>query len=227
MKKIIFAILFTLPSIAFASNFDYITVKGGLSKSNNTGETLYSSYTAYDNDIETAKIFGLGAGKYIANNFRLEIEAVKRWDYKHDTVLIGSPQFTHKGNIETRSLFVNGFYDFQDFSLGSKSFKPYIGAGIGFSRNKLGKTQEYSNGTANSLRIHGKVTSEFVYKLSAGVLLSLSENLSLDVNCQYVDLGDYESTRTLHAGGSRTEMVPISGGKITAQELTFGLQYTF
>jgi hypothetical protein len=46
-------------------------------------------------------------------------------------------QTNYNAKLNTRSLFINGFYDFRSFSLGYTSIKPYLGGGIGVSRNKM------------------------------------------------------------------------------------------
>ena len=80
-------------------------------------------------------------------------------------------------------------------------------------------------------RIDGNTISQFAYKLSAGALFSLSENLSLDVNYQYVDLGAFKSeTRNAFIRSGVVDDALIkgyNGGEIKSQEIMFGLQYKF
>ena len=129
-----------------------------------------------------------------------------------------------KADIETTSLFINGFYDFQPFSIGNTSITPYLGGGIGISRNKMGTTIGLNNGVPDIDTKEGNTISEFAYKLSAGTLFSLTEQLSLDVNYQYVNLGEFESSTAITGGNLQS---PINGGDIKSQELMVGLQYTF
>ena len=48
------------------------------------------------------------------------------------------------------------------------------------------------NGVPNGVTIDGNTINQFAYKLSAGTLVSLTEQLSLDVNYQYVNLGAFK-----------------------------------
>ena len=75
----------------------------------------------------------------------------------------------------------------------------------------------------------GNTINQFAYKLSAGTLVSLTEQLSLDVNYQYVNLGAFKGgTRTLLNGAFFANLQrPINGGEIKTQELMVGLQYKF
>jgi opacity protein-like surface antigen len=87
----------------------------------------------------------------------------------------------------------------------------------------MGTTTQLTNGVPVSF-IGSHTTSEFAYKLSAGALVSLTEQLSLDVNYQYVNLGEFESSTAISGGNLQR---PINGGEIKTQELMIGLQYKF
>ncbi|MDB6096277.1 MAG: hypothetical protein JWM09_555 [Francisellaceae bacterium] len=64
-------------------------------------------------------------------DWRLELECLinKNIDYKQDPVLDGSYSFKLDSAVKTTSLFVNVLYDFE----GANFFKPYVGAGLGYS----------------------------------------------------------------------------------------------
>ena len=98
MRKLILALLFTLPATAFSIDLDgfYITPKGGVSKSMNTGVTYGDAgggqFDIKNNDLGSGHTFGLSVGKYITNNFRLELEVSQRGGLKYDTE---SVSYTH------------------------------------------------------------------------------------------------------------------------------------
>ena len=238
MKKILAALLLTLPTMAVAVDLEgyYITPKVGVSKSMDTGTTNFTSASEKirvqsDEDLGTGTAFGLSAGKYLTDNFRLEMEAIKRTGYNYDTRRIDAPIRTSKADIETQTLFINGFYDFQPFTISNTPITPYLGGGIGVSRNKMGTAVRANDAGAPSRRIDGTSINEFAYKLSAGTLFSLTENVSLDVNYQYVNLGAFKSktrnVRVLDGVVDGALLKGYSGGDIKSQELMVGLQYTF
>ena len=74
-------------------------------------------------------------GKYITDNFRLELEAIKA-QVMNMMLLYIAPEAGDKADIDSTSLFINGFYDFQSFYISSTSITPYLGGGVGISRNK-------------------------------------------------------------------------------------------
>ena len=235
MKKIIAALILTLPTISVAVDLDgyYITAKGGVSKTSDTGETTFVnqfglSRTMQNEDLGTGSAFGFSVGKYLTNSFRLEIEAIKRTGYEYDTPFVQFTNNAFEANIQTEALFVNGFYDFQPFSMSNTAITPYLGGGVGISKNKMGTTDVILNGIPNGQTVDGNTIHQFAYKLSAGTLVSLTEQLSLDVNYQYVNLGAFKSgTPFSNTFGGGTLQRGFNGGEIKSQELMVGLQYKF
>jgi len=228
MKKILAALLLTLPTMAMAIDLDgyYITAKGGVSKTIDTGTMSYISgetETLNNEDLGTGIAFGFSAGRYITDNLRLELEVIKRTSYELDTSLESNRTTTLKGDIDSNSVFINGFYDFQPFSISNTAITPYLGGGLGISRNEMGTvTETTAEGITN---LDGKKINQFVYKVSAGTLVSLTESLSFDINYQYVNLGSFKSG--VNAGAAGTLDKPLNEGEIKTQELMVGLQYTF
>jgi opacity protein-like surface antigen len=236
IKKITFALLFAIPSFSFAIDLDgfYITPKGGISKSMDTGVIFGDAgggqFDIKDNDLGTGYVFGLSVGKYITNNFRVELEASQRGGLEYDTEYASEPNLgtTTKADIKTQSIFINGFYDFESFAIINSSVTPYIGGGIGISRNKMGVVTEVTPENEVAY-LDGNKVSQFSYKLAAGTLINLTKKLSLDINYQYVDLGSFKSGLDYVASGGATGTLTeaLNDGEIKTQELMVGLQYKF
>ncbi len=236
LRKLTLALLLTLPTMAMAIDLEgyYITAKGGASKTFNTGTTSFNAFDgtlqSFENeDLGTGSAFGFSVGKYLTDSFRLELEAIKRTGYEYDARSSSVSATTFEANIQTEALFVNGFYDFQPFSMSNTAITPYLGGGVGISKNKMGTTDVIFNGIPNGQTVDGNTIHQFAYKLSAGTLVSLTEQLSLDVNYQYVNLGSFKGgTNQFDDGVLGTVLArPTNGGEIKTQELMVGLQYTF
>ena len=236
IRKLTLALLLTLPTIAVAIDLEgfYITPKGGVSKTMDTGVTSFTNHVPItqflsDEDLGTGTAFGFSAGKYLNDNFRVELEVIKRDNYEYDAQWLIADNLSEKADIESTSLFINGFYDFEPFSISEKAITPYLGGGVGISRNKMGTVVGHTRGEPIDATVDGKTISQFAYKLSAGALLSFSEQLSLDVNYQYVDLGEFKSGTALYNSGVFIDNFqrPFNGGDIKSHELMLGLQYTF
>ncbi len=238
IRKLTLALLLTLPTMAMAIDLEgyYITAKGGVSKTFNTGTTSLNAVdgslqTLQNEDLGTGSAFGFSVGKYLTNSFRLELEATKRTGYEYDArfTTAGLTTATEEAKIETHALFINGFYDFQPFTMSNTAITPYLGGGVGISRNKMKTIVERVNGIPDGVTVDDNTINQFAYKLSAGTLVSLTEQLSLDVNYQYVNLGAFKSGTDIYQNGAFVGNMqrPFNGGDIKTQELMVGLQYTF
>ena len=238
IRKLTLALLLILPTMAVAIDLEgyYITAKGGASKTFNTGATSFNTpggilRTLQNEDLGTGSAFGFSVGKYLTNSFRLELEAIKRTGYEYDARFTnaGLTNLTVEAKMQTEALFINGFYDFQPFSIRNTAITPYLGGGVGISRNKMGTAVEYYNGIPSGDTADGKTINQFAYKLSAGTLVSLTEQLSLDVNYQYVNLGEFKGGIRAYDDGVflGNNQRGINGGEIKTQELIVGLQYKF
>ena len=61
-----------------------------------TGEASYGQVGVIyprlkDDDLGTGSAFGFSVGKYLTDNFRLELEATKRTGYELDTYILQDP----------------------------------------------------------------------------------------------------------------------------------------
>ena len=231
IKKLTLALLFAIPSLSFAVDLDgyFITAKGGASKTFNTGTTNFVDdtgglFSSENEDLGTGTAFGFSVGKYLTDSFRLELEAIKRTGYEFDARDIQNPEFTDKAKMQTEALFINGFYDFQPFTMSNTAITPYLGGGMGISRNKMGTDVLHLNGVPNGLTINGDTINQFAYKLAAGTLISLTQQLSLDVNYQYVNLGAFKGGTEVLLNGAFNNISQrgINGGEIKTQELMVG-----
>ena len=241
IRKLTLALLLTLPTIALAIDLEgfYITAKGGVSKTMDTGTTSFTNSASTlivmeNEDLGTGSAFGFSVGKYLNDNFRLELEAIKRTGYEFDAFAkepIAARNASQKADINSKSIFINGLYDFQPFSIRNTAITPYLGGGVGISRNKMKTTVQSVNGIPDGITFDGNTINQFAYKFSAGTLVSLTEQLSLDVNYQYVNLGAFKQSTELSLNGVRNpagdNQSPMNQGDIKTQELMVGLQYTF
>jgi len=95
----------------------------------------------------------------------------------------------------------------------------------------MGTSHQTRFGQRSGASIEGHTMNQFAYKLSAGTLVSLIEQVSLDVNYQYINLGAFKGGSTLTSNGvvypNFTKGKGTNGGVIKSHELMVGLQYKF
>lgn len=231
MKKILFITILSLAStVAIADIGDnFFSIKLGSSNSKNAGTTSFTSQvnksgTTANNDLGRSSVLGISVGKYFSERFRGEIGISQRKGFKYN-VLIYNPTENYKADVESFAVFLNGYVDAQPMTFLQKSVTTYFGAGIGISRNKMKTVDLFRNGALFGT-LSGNTETEFAFKFTLGTLINLSDNVSVDLNYQYVDLGDIKSGVDL-SFDARDMIAPFSGPEITSNEFNVGLQITF
>jgi len=235
MKKILFLIIISLATSGVLADVgdNFFSIKIGSSNSNTTGITTFKDQVGTgaagettDKDLGKSDIMEIGIGSYFSETFRGEISLAQRNGFKYVTTLTDNEQ-RYSADVESLTVFVSGYIDSKPISLLQTSVTPYFGIGAGVSRNKMGSVDittiddEVSQGNAAS-----NTETEFAFKLALGTLINLSDNVSVDLNYQYVDLGNIKSGTNL-SFDSRDMNAPFSGPEITSSELNIGLQIIF
>ena len=232
MKKILFITILSLASnLALADIGDnFFSIKLGSSNSKNAGTSslitqVNKSGTTTNNDLGRSNVLGISVGKYLSERFRGEIGISQRKGFKYHTIAPGLPENYYKADVESFAVFLNGYVDAQPMTFLQNSVTTYVGAGIGISRNKMNPLSIHSEGvllgTASS-----NTETELALKFALGALINLSDNVSVDLNYQYVDLGDIESGKNL-SWDARDMVAPYSGPEISSNEFNVGLQIAF
>jgi opacity protein-like surface antigen len=232
MKKILFIAILSLTSTLAVADIgdNFFSIKLGSSNSKNAGTSslitqVNKSGTTTNNDLGRSNVLGISIGKYLSEHFRGEIGISQRKGFKYHTTVPALPENYYKADVESFAVFLNGYVDAQPMTFLQNSVTTYVGAGIGISRNKMNPLSIHSDGvllgTASS-----NTETELALKFALGVLINLSDNVSVDLNYQYVDLGDIESGKNL-SWDARDMVAPYSGPKITSNEFNVGLQIAF
>jgi opacity protein-like surface antigen len=232
MKKILFITILSLAStLALADIGDnFFSIKLGSSNSKNAGTSslitqVNKSGTTTNNDLGRSDVLGISIGKYLSEHFRGEIGISQRKGFKYHTTAPALPENYYKADVESFAVFLNGYVDAQPMTFLQNSVTTYVGAGIGISRNKMNPLSIHSEGvllgTASS-----NTETELALKFALGSLINLSDNVSVDLNYQYVDLGDIESGKNL-SWDTRDMVAPYSGPEISSTEFNVGLQIAF
>ena len=232
VKKILFLTIFSLATSAVLADVgdNYFSIKLGSSNSKNAGTSslitqVNKSGTTTNNDLGRSDVLGISIGKYLSERFRGEIGISQRKGFKYHTTAPALPENYYKADVESFAVFLNGYVDAQPMTFLQNSVTTYVGAGIGISRNKMNPLSIHSEGvllgTASS-----NTETELALKFALGALINLSDNVSVDLNYQYVDLGDIESGKNL-SWDTRDMVAPYSDPEISSTEFNVGLQIAF
>ena len=235
MKKILFLTIISLATSGVLADVgdNFFSIKLGSSNSNTTGITTFKDQigtgtagVTTDKDLGKSDIMEIGIGSYFSETFSGEISLAQRNGFKYATTETDNT-LRYKADVESLAVLINGYFNAQPLSIIQTSVTPYLGVGVGVSRNKMGAVDitQVSDGVSLG-NAASNTETEFAYKLALGALINLSDNVSVDLNYQYVDLGNIKSGTNL-SFDSRDLNAPFSGPEITSSELNIGLQIIF
>ncbi len=139
----------------------------------------------------------------------------------------GDQPVSARGNA--LSGFAVGYYDLPLIG----RVQPFVGAGLGTTRNRTGGMQFLFPGLgpeAATLTSSGRLT-DFSYLVTAGAAVSLRDGLTLDFAYRYSDLGDMRTERGPAAiiRGPSNNLLDIGGTKasLEAHGITVNLRFDF
>jgi opacity protein-like surface antigen len=175
-------------------------------------------------DVGDSAILGGGVGWRLNPNVRVDGTLAYRGWYDLDKNDAANTKY--KADVKSWNLMLNGYYDFA-----AKGVSPYVGAGIGWARNKVDSIKA-TNPIAPGVTITapGGTKSSFAWALMAGVGVPLNPTMTLDVGVRYTDLGKLETNSgglTAAAGAVVVPAGTYSGakGNLRAWEFTVGLRF--
>lgn len=165
---------------------------------------------------------------------RLEFEYAYHDKVNLNSTVTGAPALTisginitemkNKNNVTSQTFMFNGYYDFINHS----KFTPYLSVGLGSAYTKFETAAEIASSTTTIENNNASdKSSHFAWAVGAGVSYAINPNLSLDLSYRYLNMG--ESKNTLHyINHATSDTVDIENKiKVDAQDLTFGLRYSF
>jgi opacity protein-like surface antigen len=175
------------------------------------------------NSLGSSAIFGVGAGYRFGNGFRADVTLEYRGGYN----LSGSdpegtyfdPQVTSKGAL------INGYYD---LPLVLGPFRPYVGGGIGYSKNKMDPINWYDSTSSGTLP--GGSTNSVAWQLTLGTNIDLGDKWVIDVRYRYSDFGRFKKDAGPDLAGQFNPPPNGTGpatGYLRASEVIVGVRRDF
>ena len=235
MRLIIIIICFTLITSGICSpakaesdkdNKFFIEINGG----------YYNSYKPkgdfYQGTMGKNKIYAVEAGYKFNKNFRMSlgVDFIENFRNRYSEEEVGvdieGEDFIVKHNniskVSALPVMANFYYDIAQVN----NFIPYltIGAGINYSKTSFIKR---SSSDYDDLEEYARgVNKDFSYKLGLGVQYLLSNNLSLDLRYQYVDLGKSKTGRSYLTEG-KLYKVAAKSGRLKYNQFILGFVFKF
>ena len=178
--------------------------------------------------------FGLGYAPAGAMRYEILVEHRPRYSFEgRANFLAPDRQQSVAADISSVSGMLAAFADFPELGSGGRAaITPYVGAGVGAVRNRIGMTTMTFPATTTSVR--GGSRTDLAWMVTAGVLVPLNERLGLDVAWRYTDLGEVHTGRgeggVMWRDGSREpialDLAP-TWARIRSHGLRVTLRYSF
>jgi opacity protein-like surface antigen len=191
MYKYIILILLT-SSTAYATNGEKFYVKMGVGL--NQISPIHFQTNDLNGKIKLASRFPLiqvGTGYDLTESIRTELSLDHYFLFLSDEVSTNTSGDAFKLNYKTKisAAMLNGYKDITNFSI----FTPFIGGGIGvsFLQDKatgIGTNTE-SGISEIIIPMYSQKVYRFAYKLTAGVDIDLTDNSTIELSYNYLNLG--------------------------------------
>lgn len=175
-----------------------------------------AAYAAAPDRADWGYVLRAGFGKRRNDHFRTEFMLTR---HRHELDGIrreGMVLGASKGRVSAMTALANVYWDIFTW----KGVTPYIGAGVGVSRNKMTDIAIYPavlKGTTK-FRLAGQV--------GAGVGIALPKNLELDLGWTYMDMGNFE-TKASYNPWMADSYHSARREDIRSHEFHIGLRYNF
>ncbi len=181
---------------------------------NSTGR---NTRTQFDKDAGYSAALGYKFAPNAVGQLRVETEFVSTSN-DVDSVTFNGNNFSGGavgGGVDTKSLFINAKYA---FDVGSDTFSPFIGAGIGYS--KVDSSINYNNGRAS---INDDDTA-LSYQLLVGTDVNINKNWQGFAQYRYSKTDDLNLTRF---GGPAPASATNQSGDFSYNAISVGLRYEY
>ena len=210
----------------------YVRVDGSYAAFDEPNVTENGIYDLTDSAIDNVWGIGGGIGVYFGHGFRGDITVDHNFDADVKTTL-GDLNATLPGerkfSLSSTVALANLYYD---FDMGNR-FTPYLGVGLGFTKNKTGAGTVTDLCGCLSGTIDGGDTTHAAGAVMAGFSVKLRERLSFDAGYRFLYLGEVETgavnatfTAVHGANGVGTTVAnDPTVDEIHAHEFRLGLRY--
>jgi len=230
MKKILLATsammlsLFNQP--ANAEEGIYLRGDVGLSMMRDAAGKLTESdgsKTEVKYDFKKKEIWGIGAGYQFSDLVRADFTV------QHQNVEGSGPIYnngttagaTGKAEASATSYMVNGYLELAPLLEMDGPFKPFVGVGLGMTTHDVDKIV-----SSTGVTIVGDTTNDFTWRLATGTGYDLTDNLSLNVEYAFMDMGKAKaSPKYLNSTSGNPLDTPET--KMQSHNLLLGLRYKF
>ena len=222
-SKILFAafitsVLFCSSAALAAEDFRFYVegeVGGSFADFDSGGWNTAGGFPNTGDSSEETLITGIHFGAELFEYLRADIGLNHRGDldFTTNSFQLSIPPYFYKTHIEDIYTLMFSIY-FEPIHY--KKFTPYIGAGIGSTWAKISTNDSLVKGSSDK--------ANFAWQAEAGIQYDLTQSLTLKLGYRYIDMGNF-NVHLRHV----VDGTPYGKyrGELTANEVIFGIRYSF
>jgi opacity protein-like surface antigen len=202
-------------------------LRGDIGFSNQKVDELTSpaytpAVTVLKKEVDAAPFGGLGVGYQFNNWFRVDVTG----EYRGGAAFRGLDTYGAGSNdywgTKSEWLFLGNAY----IDLGTWwCFTPFVGAGIGYSRNTLSNWRDINNQTGATAYADTNSQWEMAWALHAGVAYKVTNNFTMEFAYRYTSLGDFATTDMIGFNGANAVYNPLQLNDVTSHDFKLGLRW--
>jgi len=184
-----------------------------------------------DMNFQSGMLFGLGIGYQWNHWLRFDVTGEYRGEagfHGLDTWIDGGgdPRFNDYTAKKSEWLFLANIYA----DLGTwHSFTPFVGAGVGFSRNTIHSFRDRgisgAGGSPTLAFADAASKWNFAWALHAGIAYKVNQNVTIEFAYRYVHLGDAMSGDIIAYDGTNNVYNPMHFKGLHSHDLKFGVRW--
>ena len=150
-----------------------------------------------------------------------EFTGADRYGHDPGTGVVWDGTNDYSGEKSEWLLMANAYVDIGEWY----GITPYIGAGLGASRNTISHFRDVNTPTAGLAYPGSDSSWNLAWAQHAGVAYKATDRLTLDFGYSYLDLGDAQ-TGKIHAYDGSVTNAPMKFENITSHDFKLGLRYS-
>lgn len=229
-----------VPVLAPVVDFSGWYLRGDIGFSNqvvgslfNQNYSRYDSVSNVDKGFDAAPLFGLGVGYNINNWLRVDLTGEYRGRANFHGLDVGFTAVPgaagnnfwpdrYTGSKYEWTFLLNGYIDLGTWY----GFTPFVGAGIGFSRNTITNFGDVNVAVLGDSHSSDASKWNFAWAVHAGVGYRVTPATTIEFSYRYIDLGDATTGTMVDYTFSGFD-TPFEFHHLTSQDLRLGLRYNF
>lgn len=183
-----------------------------------------------EGSFDSAPLAGVGVGYQFNDWLRMDgiveyrgkadYSALDRYGHTEPSGPVWDATNDYDGAKSEWLLMANAYVDIGDWY----GVKPYVGAGIGASRNTISRFRDVNVPTQGVSYAGDESTWNFAWALHAGVAYQATERLAIDFGYSYLDLGDAKTGR-IRSYDNTVNEGPMNFDDITSHDFKLGMRY--